>query len=227
MRDNTTSQPAHEYDDNITKTMPFYDRFHEMILSLTAVVKPAPAAWLDTGCGTGTFVAKAAAALPGTRFTLADPSAPMLAIAKEKTAKLSGCEYLPLGTEALASPDVTYDVITAVLAHHYFDAAGRRAATANCYRMLKPGGLYITYETLRPRTPQGLEIGLEWWRRAQLSSGKNPAGVEKYIGRYGVEFFPITLAEHFDLLAAAGFSTVEVLWLSGLQVGLYAIKYPD
>ncbi|MDR7868720.1 MAG: methyltransferase domain-containing protein [Sporomusaceae bacterium] len=224
MRDNKTSQPAQEYDENIHKTMPFYDLFHNSTLSLIEVVNPNPSRWLDTGGGTGALIQKAILAFPSTRFVLADPATQMLNIAKEKLSKFGAIEYLPLGTESMDFPDQSFDVITAILAHHYFDASTRRTATINCFRMLKRGGVFITFETVSPRSDKGLQIGIEWWRRAQLRQGKEAANVEKYLNRYGVEFFPIQLMAHIELLRDTGFPTVEVFWASGLQVGLYAIK---
>lgn len=224
MRDNKTSQPAQEYDENIHKTMPFYDLFHNITLSLIEVVNPKPSRWLDTGGGTGTLVQKAILAFPSTHFVLADPATQMLNIAKKKLSNLGTIEYLPLGTESMDFPGQSFDVITAILAHHYFDAKTRRTATSNCFRMLQRGGVFVTFETISPGSEKGLQIGIEWWRRAQLRRGKEAANVEKYLSRYGVEFFPIQLMAHIELLHDTGFSTVEVFWASGLQVGLYAIK---
>lgn len=224
MRDNTTSQPAHEYDANIHKTMPFYDCFHDSTLSLVEAVNPRPEAWLETGCGTGTLAQKAARLFPGTAFTLADPAAAMLEIAKGKLSGAVDCRCLAAGSEALACPAGSFDVITAILAHHYFDKETRRRATANCFRMLKPGGIYITFETVLPNSEEGRQMGLERWRQAQLRQGKDAAAVDKHIKRFGVEYFPITMAEHLALLGDTGFAIVETLWVSGMQAGFYAIK---
>lgn len=224
MRDNKTSQPAREYDGNIQQTMPFYDFFHNNTLSLVRVVNPEPCTWLDTGGGTGTLIQKASRQFPDTAFTLADPSPVMIEIAKEKLANPINCSYLTSGTEELMFPAESFDVITAILAHHYFDSGTREQATINCFRMLKEGGVYITFETVLPYTEKGRQIGLNWWREAQLRQGKEEAAVEKYINRFGVEFFPISMADHLELLRETGFSTAEVLWVSGMQAGFYAIK---
>jgi tRNA (cmo5U34)-methyltransferase len=224
MKDNKTSQPAQEYDAGIRKTMPFYDYFHDSAIGLVEVIKPRPGAWLDTGSGTGAFIEKAATVFPGTSFTVADPSAAMMDIAKEKLAGIASCEFLLAGSEMLGCADNSFDVITAFLSHHYFDAETRRKATANCFRMLKKGGVYISFETILPDTEKGKQFGVECWRRAQLRLGKNEGSVDKYLGRFGVEFLPITLNNHFELLRDTGFSTVEILWFSGMQGGFYAIK---
>lgn len=224
MRDNTTSQPAQEYDANIHKTLPLYDSFHDSALRLAETVTPRPAAWLDTGCGTGTLVFKAARLFPGTAFTLADPAAAMLEIAAGKLAGAASCEYLAAGTDALACPPASFDVITAIMAHHYFDRESRRQATANCLRMLKEGGVYITFEHIMPASGEGRRIGLECWRQDQIRQGKEAAAAAKHINRFGVEYFPITIADHLALLQATGFTTVELLWASGMQAGFYAIR---
>lgn len=225
MKDNKTSQAAHDYDSNIEKTIPMYNQFNEQILDLIMAVKPNPENWLDTGCGTGILVSKAGEVFPDTRFILADPSEAMLNISQEKMLENKiNTEYILAGTENLRFPDESIDVITAVISHHYFDIAARREATKNCFRMLKEGGVYVNFETIKPRTEKGLEIGLKRWRRAQESKGKAPEAVEKHISRYGIELFPISIASHIELLYETGFSAVEVLWTSVMQAGFYAVK---
>ena len=45
-----------------------------------------------------------------------------------------------------------------------------------------------------------------------------------HIERRGVEVFPITNAQHLELLKKCGFRSVNVLWTSYLQAGFWAIK---
>ncbi|QDR82479.1 class I SAM-dependent methyltransferase [Sporomusa termitida] len=222
MRDNKTSQAAADYDVNVDKTIPRYHLFHDEILDLVKAAVPRPSAWLDTGCGTGTLIVKAMAEFGSTRFVAADPAPAMLQLAAEKLAN-SKVSFVLAGSEDLDYTD-NFDVITAVMVHHYLDAAGRRQATGNCYRMLKPGGIYITFETIQPDTAAGTQIGLARWRRTQVLNGKSPEAADRHISRYGTELQPVTLAAHRQLLTAAGFSPVEVFWVSGMQAGFYGIK---
>lgn len=226
MRDNKTSQSAQEYDCNVAKPIPYYSAFHDEILALVKVVKPKPDVWLDIGCGTGTFVAKTARLFEKTTFVLADPSTEMLSIAKEKfvdTAKLC-LTYVKAGTEKIDYPRESFDVITAILSHHYFNLEARENATRNCFNMLKKGGLYVTFESIIPNSDRATKIGLERWRIAQINNGKSVESVERHISRFGVELFPISIDTHLRLLQNVGFSVVEILWVSGMQAGLYAIK---
>ena len=226
MRDNKTSQPAQKYDATIRKTLPLYDLFHDETLALVETVAPNPAAWLDAGCGTGTFAVKATALFPNTRFVLADPAEAMLAIAREKLLQrpAANVEYAAQGTEELDYPESCFDVITAILAHHYFDAGARRLTTAKCFNMLKAGGVYVSFENFRPNSERGLQIGLDRWRKVQQTQGKSAEEIDRHLNRFGVESLPISVDANLLLLKQAGFAVVELFWVSGLQAGFYAIK---
>ena len=226
MRDNKTSQPAQAYDSKIAKTIPFYWTFHEQAIDLVQEARPNPESWLDAGGGTGSLIAQAAEIFPATRFVLSDPNGPMLEMAKGKFAGNEDIklEYVLAGTEELALPQASFDVITAIISHHYFDVETRRKATENCLRMLKRGGIYINVESIRPSTEAGLKIGIARWYRAELRNGKTDAEVAHHLGRYGIEFFPIKIEEHLNMMREVGFSTVELFWASVMQVGFYGIK---
>ena len=45
--------------------------------------------------------------------------------------------------------DSEYDVITAVQSHHYYRPDERARAVSNCYRALRNGGIFITFENIR------------------------------------------------------------------------------
>lgn len=222
--DNTTSQPAIEYDRNIRKTIPYYDCIHDNVCQWVKALKENPVSWIEAGCGTGTLVEKILCLFPQTNVVASDPSDSMINIAKEKLAAFDRVEFITSGSEALNYPGDSFDVISAVLAHHYFDIPTRIKATENCFRMLRKGGVYITFESVLPLTEQGKKYGLSYWRNAQLSNGKSEADVIKHISRFGIEFFPISIASHLELLHNAGFSDVEICWISGMQAGFYAIK---
>lgn len=222
-KDNTTSQPAAEYDNNITKTIPYYKIIQEETLRIIASLNPAPQTWLDAGCGTANLAAQAASAFPSCQFTLSDPSAPMLAIAKDK---MSGydCTFLASGTEELLLSTESFDVITACLSHHYADKAGKVKIINNCYQALKTGGVYLTIETILKDSELAVNTGVELWRLAQIRAGKTEDAANKHVSRLGTELAPITICEHFELMKNAGFKVVELYWISGMQAAFYAVK---
>ncbi len=229
--DNATPHPSGVYDVQVRKTIPFYDRFTEETVDLVRAYAPECPVWLDTGAGTGNLVEKAYEAFPKTRFLLADPSQAMLDLAKEKLSRFGSQRigYLPCvptnGLKAcLKTPEDRPFVITAIQSHHYMQADERAEATRVCYELLQPGGLYVTFENVRPFTDEGVRAGLERWGRFQVESGRSPEVVKAHLERFGRDYFPVTLDEHLKLLRDSGFRAAEVLWYSHMQAGFWAVK---
>lgn len=219
MKDNITPHASYEYDQKILKILPFYEQFHDSTLDLVYSVNPQPKAWLDTGCGTGIFIKKALANFPDTAFFLADPAASMLNIAKKFSNNI-----INMGTAELDFSDGKFDVITANLAHHFLQPDERRLATMNCFRMLKSGGIYVTFECIRPNTSVGINIAMKRWYNFKLENGISKEKAKEFYSLLDVEFHPITLSQHMKLLENCGFKTNELLWMTYMHAGFYAIK---
>ncbi|MCL1978622.1 MAG: class I SAM-dependent methyltransferase, partial [Methanomassiliicoccaceae archaeon] len=171
MADNSSSQLSTEYDDKIAATIPFYGSFHQSAIDLVCSAGRPIGKWLDTGCGTGSLCVKAKELFPNTAFMLADPSAQMLKIAKEKLGSCGNVSFELTDTQGLTCQDDHFDVITAIQCHHYLDKRGRIGATENCFRMLKRNGIFVTFENIRPLNELGQEIGLKRWENYQIGMG--------------------------------------------------------
>jgi tRNA (cmo5U34)-methyltransferase len=216
------------YDSHINVTIPYYETFNTEIMNLVKAASKGPDLWLDTGCGTGTLVEKALEIFPETSFMLVDPSPEMMAVAKSKLESKYSSRVLfreRSTTQDIILPDGKKpDVITAVLCHHYLQGSGRVEATRKCYELLKNGGLYVTFENIRPLTSEGTEVGKTNWRNFQIAAGKSISEAENHMQRFGVEYFPITVEEHLALIRKCGFKVVELFWYSYMQAGFYCIK---
>ncbi|MFC8519543.1 class I SAM-dependent methyltransferase [Streptomyces sp. NPDC057257] len=96
---------------------------------------------LDVGCGTGIVTRRLAAGLPAARVTGADLTYGM---ARMAAARLPGAIVLA-DSRALPFPDAAFDAVTSIwLLHLLDDPEDVRAAVAECARVLKPGGTYVT-----------------------------------------------------------------------------------
>ncbi len=216
------------YDKHINVTIPYYKTFHTEIINLVRATGHVPQLWLDTGCGTGTLAESALSFFPEVSFVLVDPSPEMMAVAKSKLESKYSSRVLFL--ERSATQDIVLpgnkkpDVITAVLCHHYLQEKGRVEAIGKCYELLKPGGLFLTFENIRPFTPLGTDIGKTNWRNFQIAAGKSIEEADNHMLRFGAEYFPITVEQHLALLRGSGFKVVELLWYSYMQAGFYCIK---
>jgi tRNA (cmo5U34)-methyltransferase len=226
--DNASAHRSAFYDAQIRKTMPYYEFFHKETVSLVHSILRSPRLWLDTGCGTGSLVVKALDGFPDTRFLLADPSREMLAVAKGKIKNVQRVMFMePVSTQGLRSVvKEKFDVITAIQAHHYLSIDERRAATETCFELMNEGGVYVTFENVRPITRRGVDIGKARWAAYQIADGKNREDACRHIARFDKEYFPITVEEHFQLYRNCGFAVVELFWYSYMQAGFYCLKSP-
>jgi tRNA (cmo5U34)-methyltransferase len=227
--DNLTAHEASDYDQKVRITIPFYDTIHAEVLRLVGLIKPRAQCWVDTGCGTGRLVQQALERFPATQFILADPSEAMLGKASVRLPKGESARLKilsPIGSADLVRhiSQGTADVLTAVQCHHYLQPPERMIALRSCYEVLKPGGLFVTFENIAPRTSKGVRCGLAGWRSFLIEHGWAEQDADRHLTRYGREFLPITVEEHLAALTQAGFSVVEIFWYSQMQAGFYAIK---
>lgn len=226
--DNTTPHKASEYDKNIRETIPFYELFHSETIDLVKLLKPKAKVWLDTGCGTGYLVERAFLHFPYTFFLLADPSKNMLIEAKKRLQQIppNRIKFIDSAPSEDLSDKLNLqpEVISAIMCHHYLTLEQRRNATQTCFKLLAPGGIYITFENVRPCSENGIELCLERWKQFQISQGRSVKIVEEHRKRFNKKYFPITISEHLSLLKECGFGVVDLLWYSQMQAGFYAIK---
>ena len=222
MKDNKSAYNSSVYDKNIVSTLPYYREYHNQIIDLVKAMGTRNIDWLDTGCGTGTLASNVLACRDDVRFTLCDPSEQLLEIAKNK---LQGRDIRAFNIPSQKmSFDSEFDVVTAVQSHHYLQPDERKTAVENCFRALKNGGVFITFENIRMTTEESDKIALKRWENFLSDNLKDPEVVKMHIDRRGVEVFPITIEEHIKLLREAGFNSVDVLWTSYLQAGFWAVK---
>ncbi len=222
MNDNKSAFNSGEYDRRIKQTLPYYDDFYGQVIELVKVYNHNALEWLDVGCGTGKMGFVAFENIELKKFVFCDCSDEMIRIVKErfscKKAEFSVCDVqkLPYVDE--------FDVVTAIQVNHYLHKEDRRIAIQKCYEALKNNGLFITFENFAPFTDLGEMVCLEKWKTYQMKQGKSLMECNKHIERYGKDYFPILLSEHIEVMRNCGFTVVEILWLSNMQVGIWGVK---
>ncbi|MEM9061599.1 MAG: class I SAM-dependent methyltransferase [Pseudomonadota bacterium] len=133
----------------------FPPRFYEELRSLGLGV--AGQATLDLGTGTGLMARELAR--NGCSVTALDPSEALLAQARAAAdAESLKIEHVEASAEATGLPAASFDLITAGTCWHWFD---RRAAAAECLRLLKPGGrLVIAHQDWLRRPGNAIDVTL-------------------------------------------------------------------
>ncbi|MEU6219422.1 class I SAM-dependent methyltransferase [Streptomyces sp. NPDC047022] len=96
---------------------------------------------LDVACGTGIVTRRLAAGRPGLRVTGADLAYEMT---RRSHARLPGSVVLA-DSRRLPFQDETFDAVTSIWLLHLVERPeDARAVVAECARVLRPGGVYIT-----------------------------------------------------------------------------------
>ena len=213
---------AEEYDARIRQTLPFYEEFYEQVIDVLDISGKKSVSWLDVGCGTGKMYEAARERISIQEFIFTDISEKMLAVAKGRfqAGKNRFRQMSVLELEDIEK----YDVVTAIQVHHYLSEKDRRLAVEKCCRALKTGGLFFTFENIAPNSEIGRQLILDRWRSYQIRSGKGREEAESHMKRYGVDYFPLTVEAHLELMRKCGFQVVELIWMSYMQAGFMGVK---
>lgn len=221
-KDNSTPLNANQYDNAISNTLPYYMDFFEQTFEVVEQFGYERLEWLDLGCGTGMLEKKAVKRFDDIHFVLVDPSSEMLHVAKKKL-KNEDVQYLNCSSDYIDFKDC-FNVVTAIQSHHYMKEQERVKATENVFNALKEGGIYICFENVIPDDEYVKNFELERWGRYQIRHGKTESEAKEHNARCGVNYYPITVDMHKDILKKAGFKHIHVFWYSYMQMGIYAIK---
>jgi len=178
---------------------------------------------LDLAGGTGDVAFRVAdAGGPGTRVTVADINAEMLAVGRERAAKSKRkIEFIEANAEQLPLPDKSFDAVT--IAFGIRNVPRIDAALEEAHRVLKIGGRFLCLEFSSVDVP-GLDRLYELYSFNVIPAvGRAVTGdAEAY--RYLVESirkFP--RSEKFaDMIRAAGFRRVSFESMTGGVVALHS-----
>lgn len=218
----TSAFAAKDYDEEIRRTVPFYDELYRQIAETAGLLGNKPLSWLDIGCGTGKTAETVLGQIPMKKFVFCDISEEMIGISKSRF-RFSEAEFLVSDISDLDFCD-EFDVVTAVLVGHYLKIPERKNALQNCFRALKKGGILITAENFAPSGKFLEKLYLKRWESFQLERGRSPEACRKHLERYGKSYLPITISESLDLLRECGFAEAEVFALSCCQAAFIAVK---
>ena len=209
------------YDKHIEDVLPFYSQYHEQIIDLVNTYKQDA---IDSGCGTGSLAKKVLEKRKNVRFTLSDPSESMLQEAEKKLdAKENKIKFINMASHQFEFEE-EFDIITAVQCHHYYTKDERKKALLKCYRALRKDGIFLCFENIKMSSEISDALAMKRWIKFLQKHGNSQEEIQKQIDRRGVETLPITVENHLEMLNEVGFRSVDLLWVSYLQAGFFAVK---
>jgi SAM-dependent methyltransferase len=151
--------------------------------TVLGLIPPGPGRLLDLACGTGSVTRRLAAARPGLRVTGADLTP---AMTRRAAARLPGA-IVRADSRRLPFPGGAFDAVTSIwLLHLLYDPADLRAVVAECARVLRPGGVYVTTVDKAAAHDVGSDIDAVLAGRPRRPAPDAPGTVTAEAARHGL-----------------------------------------
>jgi demethylmenaquinone methyltransferase/2-methoxy-6-polyprenyl-1,4-benzoquinol methylase len=178
---------------------------------------------LDLAGGTGDVAFRIAdGAGPGTRITVADINAEMLAVGRERAARAKrNISFIEANAEALPLPDKSFDAVT--IAFGIRNVPRIPEALAEAYRVLRIGGHFLCLELSQVDVP-GLDRLYDLYSFNVIPALGRAVVNDPDAYRYLVESirrFP-TPRVFVDMMRTAGFARVSFQRMTGGVAVLYS-----
>jgi tRNA (cmo5U34)-methyltransferase len=216
---------AEVYDDQFAALRALKDCAHLLIEAHFATL-PETARILVAGAGTGAEARHLAPRFPGWRFTLVDPSAPMLAVAR-RHAEADGfadrCEFH--ADFVSATPVEAHDAATSLLVSHFLtEAPARTAYFSDIAARLKPGGRLLTVDLCTDNDAPDFAGVMGLWLDLLSHAGQTDESRANYVKSYGRDFAAHGPQAVTEMIEAAGFTPPAPIFQVALIRGWTAAK---
>ncbi|QHA07781.1 methyltransferase domain-containing protein [Streptomyces broussonetiae] len=159
-------------------------RAHAATEALLDLIPEGPGRLLDVACGTGIVTRRLAARRPALRVTGADLATAMV---RRAGARLPGA-IVRADSRRLPFPTGGFDAVISIwLLHLLDDAEDARAVVAECARVLRPGGIYVTTVDKAAAHDVGSDIDSVLASRPRRPAQDAAATVTAHAARHGLE----------------------------------------
>lgn len=208
---------AVEYNDFIVRVVPGY---HDQLRALLDYSPVRAGRVLELGCGSGNVSLRLAARWPDAAFTFVDAAPEMLDLTRMRLTEAhpsvaGGAQFIAQRFEELMLEPRSIDVVIASLSlHHVADVSVVYDRVAP---MLVPGGRLVMLDGVRGRTDLEHDVHMArwsaYWHEPGNLSEDEIRDVREHVARHD---HYRSLAEHVDMLLAAGFVRPDCVWRNGL-----------
>jgi tRNA (cmo5U34)-methyltransferase len=217
---------AAAYDQRFAKLAPLRDALHLLISAIFADL-PAEARILCVGAGTGHELLYLAQKFPQWRFSVVEPSAPMLEVCRRKSEEcgiMARCFFHEGYLESLP-PSAPFDAATSLLVSQFILTSDARAGFFNSIALrLRPGGYLASADLASDTTSATYQSLLDVWLRLMRETGSPPEQLERLRVIYGTEVAVLPVDQVSSIIASSGFETPVLFLQTCLIHAWYAQK---
>lgn len=211
-------QQAANYDAQWAKTAPIRSCLYFLLESMLFQL-PAQARILCIGVGTGTELSHLATRNPGWRFTVVEPSGPMLDVCRKRAATegfASRCHFHQ-GYLASLPAEAEHDAATCFLVSQFIlDQQARSGFFREISCRLKPGGLLASSDLAADVASPGYEVLLRAWVDMMAASDVPSEAIDRMRKAYASDVGVLPPEKVASIIAAGGFEPSVAFFQAGL-----------
>jgi tRNA (cmo5U34)-methyltransferase len=205
------------------------ERERQQAIMAELVASVTPHRVVELCCGSGDLLRLLLERLPEARALALDGSPTMLEQTQTTCAAHTGrleVRQFDLAARDWRGLQPAPDAICSSLAVHHLDGEGKRQLFKDLHAALRPGGIFVLADLIRPDSAAGWRIAAEDWDRAvaerSLQIYDDDRAQRKFAElRWNYYWWPddntidhpSSVAEHVAWLAEAGFAAIELHWL--------------
>ncbi|MGN6638264.1 MAG: class I SAM-dependent methyltransferase [Mucilaginibacter sp.] len=198
-----------KYDSQRQFLIPCFNDFYSACLPLVKSLTHAKTV-LDIGAGTGLFTQFIYDVNPNLHFTLADLSAEMLDVARERFEGESNFHYIELDFSKDPLPG-KYDLIISGLAIHHLEDEQKARLYKHIYQSLNDGGLFINADQVAGKNLLFDSLYKYYWRETVSQSGLDHEALVQAFERTKLDKLA-PLENQLKMLEKAGFNEVDCIY---------------
>ena len=200
---------ADEYETLMEKLVPDYRKHQSIINEILPATNDAEIRVLDLGCGNGILSGLVLNRYPKAELVGIDVTPNMLKAYDRKLEQFKERYELILGDYRFKSIGSNYDIILSGLTLHHLTWGERRDLYKVLYGALEPNGCLISSDIIIDEEWTTREKQYIAWKEFMASKGED---AEFWYNKHIEKDFPVTLSDHFNWLADAGFKNSMCHW---------------
>ncbi|HEV8575322.1 MAG TPA: class I SAM-dependent methyltransferase [Dehalococcoidia bacterium] len=203
---------ASVYDSIALRAMP---RYEEMLSEIVRCLPVGAGDILELGCGTGALTALLAQQYTDANLTAVDAAPEMIEIARDRlnrTGVSSGRVSFTVSLfEKMSLPDGSYDLVASNMSLHHI--ADKPPFYERMRRSLRPGGYLVLGDELKTAISHVQRLNWDGWLEFASQPGHLDDKQIAAIIQHDNEFDHYeTLPDQIQMLAGAGFRSVDCVW---------------
>jgi tRNA (cmo5U34)-methyltransferase len=207
---------ADVFDDMVSRSVPFYDEIHRILLDIVDRACPRLEKVYDLGCSTGTTISIISKHISDREtqphFVGIDNSESMLIKCKEKVTS-AGVGDCTLHCQNIEDTDIRdADLVVMNYTLQFLNPENRLKVLKTVYQGLREGGVFILSEKIRVNEQHVQELLTELYYDFKRRNGYSELEISQKREALENVLRPITPEEQLTALRDAGFTKVDMIF---------------